>query len=60
MNGIIALKKHVDAKHSLLVKKFEEEMNSLMKSELERQLAKNRQNESSSEIFEIFYSQSTL
>jgi hypothetical protein len=54
MNGIITLKKHVDVKHYLLAKKIDKEINSLVKSELERQLAKNRQNVSSSEISEFF------
>jgi len=44
------LKKHVDVKHSLPAKKFEKKI-SPVKSELERQLAKKRQNVSSSGIF---------
>jgi hypothetical protein len=40
--------------HSLLAKKFDEEMNNPVRSELERQLIKKRQNISSSEIFEFF------
>jgi len=39
-NGITTLKKHVDVEHTLLTKKFEEEVNSLVKSSLEKQLAK--------------------
>jgi hypothetical protein len=54
MNGIITLKKHVDVEHSLLAKKFDEEMNNLVKSELERQLVKKKQNVSSSEISNFF------
>jgi len=53
-NGIITLKKHVDVKHYLLAKKIDKEINNLVNSELERQLAKNRQNVSSSEISEFF------
>lgn len=30
-NGITTLRKHMDAKHSIIAKKFEEEVNSLMK-----------------------------
>jgi hypothetical protein len=30
-NGIITLRKHVDAKHFIIAKKFEEEVNNLMK-----------------------------
>jgi len=54
MNGIIILKKHVDAEHSLLAKTFDKEMNSLVKSELERELVKKRQNVYSSEISKFF------
>jgi hypothetical protein len=35
-NGIIVQKKHVDEKHTLLAKKFKEEVNSPMKSGLEK------------------------
>jgi len=38
----------------LLAKKFDEEMNNLVINELEKQLAKKRQNVSSHEIFEFF------
>ncbi len=54
MNGIIILKKHVDAEHSLLAKTFDKEMNSLVKSELERELVKKKQNVYSSEISKFF------
>jgi hypothetical protein len=46
----------VDVEHSLLEKTFDEEVNNLVKSELERQIAKNRQNVFSSEISEFFIS----
>ncbi len=35
-NGIIALKKHVDANHVMLAKRFEEEMNSPLRDVLKR------------------------
>jgi hypothetical protein len=35
-NGIISLKKHVDANHVMLAKRFEEEMNSPLRDVLER------------------------
>ncbi len=41
-NGIIVLKKHMDANHGLIVKKIEEEMNNNFKNPLESQLAKKR------------------
>ncbi len=44
----------MDAKHFLLTKFFDKEMNSQMKSELEKKLTKRRKNVSSSEIFEFF------
>ncbi len=40
--------------HSLHTKKFDEEMNNPMRSELEKQLATKRQIVSSSEIFDFF------
>ncbi len=55
INGISTLKKHADAKHGLLVKTFDEEGNSLMRTQVERQPIKKRQNVSSFEIFEIFF-----
>jgi hypothetical protein len=39
-NGITTFKKHEDAKHTLLTKKFKEEVNSLVKSGFEKQLTK--------------------
>lgn len=39
-NGIITLKKYVDAKHGLIVKKFEEEVDNNMKSPMEYNLQK--------------------
>jgi hypothetical protein len=44
----------VDAKQGLVTKKLDEEMNSLVKTQVERQLAKKRQNVSSSNFFEFF------
>ncbi len=52
--GISYLKKHVDAKHGLLVKKLDEQVNNEMRIEVERQLAKKRLNVSSSFFFEFF------
>jgi hypothetical protein len=39
-NGITTFKKHVDVEHTLRTKKFKEEVNNLVKSGLEKQLAK--------------------
>jgi hypothetical protein len=39
-NGITTFKKHVDVKHTLITKKFKEEVNSIVKNGLEKQLAK--------------------
>jgi hypothetical protein len=44
----------VDAKHFLFTKQFDKEMNNLVRSELEMQLARKKQNVSSSEIFVFF------
>jgi hypothetical protein len=54
-NGISTLKKHVDVEHNLLAKKLNEEVNSLMRSQVEKQLVKKRQNVSSYEISEFFF-----
>ncbi len=43
-NGISTLRKHVDSKHNLLVKKFDEQANSFVKTKVERQLVNKRQN----------------
>ncbi len=45
----------MDVKHGLLAKKLEEEMNSSMRIQVERQLLKKRKNVSSFEIFELFF-----
>jgi hypothetical protein len=39
-NGIIILKNHVNANHSIIVKIFEEELNTPLKGKMEKQLAK--------------------
>jgi hypothetical protein len=39
-NGIITLKKHVDANHGLIANKFEEEVDNNMKSPMEYNLQK--------------------
>jgi hypothetical protein len=44
------LKKHVDANHVILAKRFKEEVNPPLKDVLERQFAKKRPNVSNSEI----------
>jgi hypothetical protein len=46
--------KHVDAKHNLLAKKLDEEVNSSMKTQGERQPTKKRQIVFSFEISKIF------
>lgn len=53
-NGIVIFKNYVDVEHTLIAKKFEEEVSSPMKSGLEKQLTKKRPNVSTNEIFEIF------
>jgi hypothetical protein len=42
--GIIDLKKHIDANHFIIAKKFEEEINNEIIGSVERQLAKKRPN----------------
>jgi hypothetical protein len=37
-NGISALRKHMDGEHNLLAKKYDEEVNSSVRSQIERQL----------------------
>jgi hypothetical protein len=44
----------VDAKQGLLTKKLDEEVNSLVRTQVERQLTNKRQNVSSSKFFEFF------
>jgi hypothetical protein len=44
----------VDADHTLLANKFEEKVNSFVKSSLERQSTKKRHNVFANEIFEFF------
>ncbi len=41
-NGIATLKKHENADHFIIAKMFGEEMNSLLREEVEKQLAKKR------------------
>jgi hypothetical protein len=54
-NGILALKKHVDAKHDLLEKTLDEEVNSSKRIQVKKQLAKKRENISSFEKSKIFF-----
>ncbi len=54
-NGILTLKKHVDAKHNLLAKKLDEEVNNVVRVEIEKQLIKKRQNVSSFEVSKFFF-----
>ncbi len=54
-NKITTSKKHVDAKHPVLAKKFKEEITSPIRSGLEKQLAKKRPNVFANEVFEFFY-----
>jgi hypothetical protein len=51
--------KHMDAKHGLLAKKPDEEMNSSMRTQVERQLIKKRQNVSSPKV-NFFFLQTSL
>ncbi len=54
-NGIPTLKKHVDVEHNLLAIFFNEEVNSLVRSQVEKKLVKKKQNVSSYEISEILF-----
>jgi hypothetical protein len=54
-NDIIALKKHVDANHVMLAKRFEEGVNSPLRDVLEKQPTIKRPNVSNSEISEFFW-----
>jgi len=58
-NGILALRTHMDGKHNLLTKKLDEEVNNSMRSQVERQLIKKRQNVFSSKISELFFAKLT-
>jgi hypothetical protein len=49
------LEKHVDVEHGLLAKKLDERVNSLVKTQGERQTTKKRQNVFSFEISEFLY-----
>jgi hypothetical protein len=53
-HGIITLKKHVDVYHVLIIKKYEEEVNGLIRGILERQLTNERFNVLSNAIFNFF------
>jgi hypothetical protein len=53
-NGILALKKHVDVEHGLFTKKLDEKVNSLVKTQVERQPTKKRHNVFSSKISNFF------
>ncbi len=44
----------MDVEHALLAKKLDEKVNNVVRIELEKQLAKERQNVSSFEIFNFF------
>ncbi len=41
-NGITSLKKHVDVEHTIIAKKFKEEVNSLLKGRKEKQSTKKK------------------
>jgi hypothetical protein len=53
--GITALKKHVDANHSIIVKKFEQEINNEIIRNVEKQYVKKRPNVPTSVIFVFFF-----
>ncbi len=53
-NGISTLKKHADVEHSLLAKTLGEEVNNLMKTQVEKQPTTKRKNVSSFEISKFF------
>ncbi len=52
--GITVFKKHVDAKHSIIVKKFEEKINNEIIRNVETQYVKKRPNVPTSAIFVLF------
>lgn len=54
-NGIITFKINVDVEHTLLKKKFEEEVNIHMKNGLEIQPTKRRPNVSAKKNFKFFF-----
>ncbi len=54
-NGITSLKKHVDVKHFVIVKMFEEEINSLLKAKFKKKTAKKITIVSYEFIFIFFY-----
>jgi hypothetical protein len=53
-NGVIALKKHVDANHAMLAKNIEEEINFPLKDVLEKKPAKKKPNVFSFETSKFF------
>ncbi len=53
-NGISVLKKHVDVEHGLFAKKLDEEVNSLVKTQVEKQSTKKWQYVSSFEFSKFF------
>ncbi len=53
-NGTTNLKKHVDANHVILAKRFKEEVNPPSRDVLEKQFAKKRPNVSNSKISKFF------
>ncbi len=54
-NGILTLKKHADAKHILLAKELDKEVNNSVKIQVERQRTKKRQNVFSFEISKFIF-----
>jgi hypothetical protein len=54
-NGITTLKKHLDANHVILAKRFEEEVNFPLRNILEKQPIKKRPNVFNSKILEMFW-----
>jgi len=53
-NGITSPRKHNNVDHAIVVKRFEDEVNSLMNEKEDRQLAKKRPNISRGFIFKKF------
>ncbi len=53
-NGITTLKKHVNANDSIIAKMFEKEINSLVRGDVEKQLAKKNSNTSNNAIVNFF------
>jgi hypothetical protein len=60
VNGITSPRKHNNADHAIVAKRFEDEVNSLMNEKEERQRAKKRPNNSKGFISKNFVSKDSI